>query len=107
MKVKNFILLFFIAALVLLSLTIVVSASEAADDVTDAAAAAETAETSKPSILTPEDEEKAKQSGKKFQFQTEVNRMMKLIINSLYKTKGKKTRELEGGEGSGGKGVGR
>jgi hypothetical protein len=48
----------------------------------------ETVAAEKPVILSPEDEEKAKTSGQKFKFETEVNRMMKLIINSLYKTKG-------------------
>lgn len=40
------------------------------------------------SILSQEQEAKLKGTGEKFQFETEVNRLMKLIINSLYKTKG-------------------
>ena len=45
--------------------------------------------------ILPEDiEAEALKSGEKFTFETEVNRMMKLIINSLYKTKEIFLREL-------------
>ncbi|KAI8816722.1 Hsp90 beta [Fimicolochytrium jonesii] len=46
------------------------------------------------SYLTPEDQAKLDKGGEKYQFEAEVNRMMKLIINSLYKTKEIFLREL-------------
>ncbi|KAJ3041988.1 hypothetical protein HDV00_008279 [Rhizophlyctis rosea] len=45
-------------------------------------------------VLTAEDETKIHQTGEKFQFETEVNKLMKIIINSLYKTKEIFLREL-------------
>ena len=38
--------------------------------------------------LKAEDLETVYKTAKKFKFETEVNKLMKLIINSLYKTKG-------------------
>lgn len=46
------------------------------------------------SILSEDVEAEALKSGQKFAFETEVNRLMKLIINSLYKTKEIFLREL-------------
>jgi len=54
----------------------------------------ETPVDNKPVVLTKADEAKARESGQTYKFETEVHRMMKLIINSLYKTKEIFLREL-------------
>ena len=38
--------------------------------------------------FSKDEEAKIHESGEKYQFETEVNKLMKIIINSLYKTKG-------------------
>jgi hypothetical protein len=51
---------------------------------------ADTAATEPASFLSNEEVEKLAGKSEKFEFQAEVNRMMKLIIHSLYKTKVRK-----------------
>ncbi|TPX54310.1 hypothetical protein PhCBS80983_g05975 [Powellomyces hirtus] len=46
------------------------------------------------SFLTEDQEAKVRESGQAYQFETEVNKLMKLIINSLYKSKEIFLREL-------------
>lgn len=74
-----------------LSITAVLADSTAASRET---APAQDANLAKPLVLTKADEEKARERGQTYKFETEVHRMMKLIINSLYKTKEIFLREL-------------
>ncbi|KAI8593256.1 Hsp90 protein-domain-containing protein [Geranomyces variabilis] len=90
----------------LFALTVAVSGAAAkssdAADLSSAATAAKAASTGTGNLPTPpglsfltEDlEDKVRSAGESFQFETEVNKMMKLIINSLYKTKDIFLREL-------------